>query len=68
MLNRYRINDEGKAMGRLKDLSAGTIPQHLLEGIERDVLSGIREYAASRARDVACGAEAPELAALRVAD
>ncbi|MBB4844338.1 hypothetical protein HNP55_002874 [Paucibacter oligotrophus] len=55
-------------MGRLKDLSAGTIPQHLLEGIERDVLSGIREYAASRARDVACGAEAPELAALRVAD
>jgi len=51
-------------MKHLKDLPEGTIWPHLLEAIERDVVAEARSYAASRANDVARGAETPELAAL----
>lgn len=53
-------------MQHLKDLPEGTIWPHLLAAIERDVLSEIRSFAESRKRDVARGAETPELAALLV--
>jgi hypothetical protein len=50
----------------LKELPDGVVWPHLLEAIERDVLADLRGYAASRASDVARGAETPELAALLV--
>lgn len=53
-------------MSHLKDLPPGTIWPQLLEAIERDVIQDIRLYAQGRARDVARGAETPELAALLV--
>ncbi|MGH9159618.1 MAG: hypothetical protein ACRD2X_06490 [Vicinamibacteraceae bacterium] len=53
-------------MNHLKELPPGTIWPHLLEAIERDVIEEIRLYAQGRARDVARGAETPELAALLV--
>lgn len=53
-------------MQHLKDMPPGAIWPHLLEAIERDVMADIRQYAQSRANDVARGAETPELAALLV--
>lgn len=53
-------------MNHLKELPHGVIWPHLLDAIERDVIADIRSYAASRASDVARGAETPELAALLV--
>jgi hypothetical protein len=42
MLNRYRINDEGKAMGRLKDRPAGTIsPHYVARGAEAPELAAL---------------------------
>ena len=53
-------------MDVLKDLPPGTIWSYLLEAIEWQVLEDLRSYARSRQRDVARGAETPDLAALIV--
>ncbi|WP_298434849.1 hypothetical protein [Ottowia sp.] len=53
-------------MQHLKELPDGAIWPHLRTAIERDILAEVRNYAESRMRDVARGAESPELAALMV--
>jgi len=53
-------------MNHLKDMPEGTIWPHLLEAIERDIISDINLYAQGRISDVARGAESSELAALLV--
>ena len=53
-------------MNILKELPAGTIWSHLLEAIERQVVTSIRVYARARQHEVSRGAESPALAALLV--
>lgn len=50
----------------LKDLPDGTIWPHLLDAIERAVVSEIRQYADGRRANIARGAETHELAALLI--
>jgi len=53
-------------MNILKDLPKDTIPSHLLQAVDQQVVAEVESYAASRRNDVARGAETAELAAVLV--